>query len=105
MRKFHLGFYSEFLDGDGCIYINTKNYITVKFTNSNVDFLNHIKNIIEAELQIEGSIYQENSHKYQLVYYRQTDVHILLQHIYYTNHNQHLDRKYQIYRSYYGLAN
>ena len=104
-ENFIWDFIRGFLDGDGCIYVNTKNYITVKFTNSNVDFLNHIKNIIEAELQIEGSIYQENSHKYQLVYYRQTDVHILLQHIYYTNHNQHLDRKYQIYHSYYGLAN
>ncbi|MCM1315253.1 MAG: LAGLIDADG family homing endonuclease [Alistipes senegalensis] len=97
-------FVRGFMDGDGCIYVNPRNYISVKFVNANVDFLNYIKDTIFQLVNIKGTIYKEKENKYQLVFFVQKDVRYLLNYIYYDTNNQYLERKYNIYKSYYGFA-
>lgn len=96
-------FVRGFNDGDGCIYVNPRNYISVKFVNSNEAFLKYIKEKIFDNLGIKGSIYKEKDKKYQLTYFRQSDVKLLLDHLYQNDEHPRLDRKYEIYKSYYGL--
>jgi len=101
-KKYFWDFIRGFLDGDGCIYVNPKNNISVKFVNSNEMFLKYIQSNILDRLNIKGSIYKENDKKYQLVYFVKAHVKLLLDSIYYDNRNQMLLRKYEIYKSYYG---
>lgn len=95
-------FLRGFMDGDGCIYINPKGRISVKFVNSNEGFLKYLNDTIYDLIKIHGSIYKENDKKYQLVFFRQSDVNVLLDKIYYNLNNCKLERKYDIYKSYYG---
>ena len=100
-NKFFQDFVRGFLDGDGCIYIDKKNHIGVSFTNANKDFLEYINTQIKNIMSITGSIYKENDKKYKLMYYRQNDVKRLLDWVY-TNKTICLNRKYDIYTSYYN---
>lgn len=95
-------FLRGFMDGDGCIYVNPKNKLSVKFVNSNVDFLKYLQSTVNEKLHIDGSIYKETDKKYQLVYFTKSGTKSLLDSIYYNSDNQLLERKYEIYKSYYG---
>ena len=95
-------FLRGFFDGDGCIYINPRKQISAKFTNANLDFLNYLLKEIQKRLSISGSIYKETDKKYILMYYRKSDVKILLDSMYENSNCCFLNRKYEIYKSYYG---
>lgn len=95
-------FVRGFLDGDGCIYVNPRGQISVKFVNSNVGFLEYLRKTIDDKLHITGSIYKEKDKKYQLVYFVQSDVKLFLDNVYYDSNIQFMQRKYDIYKSYYG---
>lgn len=90
------------MDGDGCIYLNKeKNLLNIHFTNSNIEFLNYIKEEIKNRLNISGSIYKETDKKYKLYYFRKDEVKLLLDEIYKSCEIK-LKRKYEIYKSFYG---
>ena len=100
-NEYFFDFLRGFMDGDGCIYINSnKNLLNVHFTNSNISFLEYLNNEIKNRLCIEGSIYKETEKKYKLFYFRQDDVKILLDEIY-KNCSTKLERKYLKYKSFY----
>ncbi len=100
--NYFFDFLRGFNDGDGCISINKRNYIRLHFVNSNKLFLEYILTSIKTILGINGSIYKETDNKYQLIYFRQSDVKIILDKIYENSNCQLLKRKYEIYKSYYG---
>lgn len=104
-NEYFTAFLRGFLDGDGCIYIQkNKNLIMVNFTNANYEFFNYINNQLKNQMGIVGNIYKEKDKKYRLVVYRKNDVKILLDNIYTDLSYSYLDRKYQIYKSYYGFT-
>jgi intein-encoded DNA endonuclease-like protein len=95
-------FLRGFNDGDGCISVNKRNRIRLQFVNSNLEFLEYLHASIKSKLNIDGSIYKEKEKKYQLAYFRQSDVKIILDKLYENSNCQLLKRKYEIYKSYYG---
>lgn len=95
-------FFRGFNDGDGCLHISQKNCIFVELTNSNKYFLEYLNNTIYSLLNIKGSIYKEKDRKYRLVYFRKNDTKLLLDTIYKNENCIKLQRKYDIYKSYYG---
>ena len=100
--EFFFEFLRGFMDGDGCIHVSKNNHIILKFTNSNIDFLEYLRDVIDTRLNIKGHIYKETDKKYQLTYFRQNDVKIVLDKIYENKDCQFLERKYDVYKSYYG---
>ena len=100
--KFFFEFLRGFMDGDGCIHVSKNNHIILKFTNSNINFLEYLKQTVNKKLDIDGHIYKENDKKYQLVYFKKCDVKSILDKIYEDHNCVKLDRKYMIYKSYYG---
>lgn len=103
-NEYFFDFLRGFLDGDGCISLNSKkNLLTVHFTNSNPEFLDYLNEKIESHLGIKGSIYKETDKKYKLYYFRKDDVKILLDKMYESSETK-LIRKYEIYKSYYGYT-
>lgn len=104
-NEYFVAFLRGFLDGDGCIYIQSnKNLIMVNFTNSNYEFLNYLNNQLKNQMNISGNMYKEKDKKYRLIIYRKKDVKILLDNIYSDLSYSYLSRKYQIYKSYYGFT-
>lgn len=98
-------FFRGFNDGDGCISIDKKKKIRLQLVNSNRCFLEYLKNTIDSLLNINGSIYKENDKKYQLTYFIQDDVQTILDNVYKDKDCQRLERKYEIYKSFYGSPN
>lgn len=101
-NNYFFDFLRGFNDGDGCISVNKRNYIKLQFVNSNKLFLEYIQISIKNILGINGSIYKETDKKYQLTYFRQSEVKIILDKLYENSNCQLLKRKYKIYKSYYG---
>lgn len=97
-------FVRGFFDGDGCISHFAQGYLQIHFTNPNRDFLEYLKNVIDEEIGISGTIYKENDMKYRLYYFRVEDTKKFLDWIYQDDGAYRLPRKYQKYLSYYGLA-
>lgn len=100
-------FVRGFLDGDGCIYIDhsrSKPLTMVHFTNGNIQFLNYLNDMIRSEIGITGSIYTEKEYKHRLMYFRQDDVHALLNWVYSNTSGPMLKRKYDKYIETCGLA-
>ena len=104
IEKYRSSFVRGFLDGDGCIYISSKNVCYVSFTNSNESFLKYLNDVVHEELGISGSIYKEKEKKYRLIFYRSSDVKMLLDWIYSDCGDHFLRRKRDKYKSFYGLA-
>jgi intein/homing endonuclease len=92
-------FIRGFFDGDGWISINQNRYYILGFVFTSFDFANQIKNIIEKELNIKGSIqeYQcKNMKTYNLSFYLGTKENQSLQKVFnylYDNSNIFLSRK------------
>lgn len=97
-------FVRGYLDGDGCIYIDKSGHPTVSFTCGNVDFLCDLSTSICDSIGVCGHIYQEKEYKYRLMYFKHSDVKILLDWIYDCEESPMLIRKYEKYQSVYGLA-
>lgn len=100
--EFFWSFLRGYIDGDGCISINDRNYIRLHMVSANTDFFKYLKDKINDLLNIEGSIYKENDRKYQLCYFRQADIKTILDKIYENKNCTKMIRKYNIYKSYYG---
>lgn len=100
--NYFFDFLRGFNDGDGCISIDKRKHIRLQFVNSNILFLEYLHKSIKTLLGIDGSIYKEKDKKYQLTYFRQADVKIILDKLYKNSNCQLLNRKYEIYKSYYG---
>lgn len=92
-------FVRGFLGGDGCIYVNDKNKITVSFTNSNSEFLEYLSEKIYNLIGIKGSIYKEKEYKYRLQYFKQSEIDTLLDKLYKDEVCCKLERKYNKYKS------
>ena len=101
-ENFFWDFFRGFNDGDGCLHISKTNHMFIQLTNSNKNFLEYLNNNICSLLNIKGSIYKETDHKYRLVYFRKNDTKLLLDTIYKDENCMKLQRKYEIYKSYYG---
>lgn len=101
-KTFFFDFLRGFMDGDGCIHISNQNNIQLQFINSNYNFLKYIRETVYDLLGINGSIYKEKDKKYRLMYYKQKDVKCVLDKIYENDDCQLLNRKYNIYKSFYG---
>lgn len=94
-------FFRGFNDGDGCLYVNSRNLMFVQLTNANKQFLEYLENEIRTRLHIKGSFYIEKDWKHRLVYFRKDDTKLLLDEIYKEPNCVKLNRKYDIYQSYY----
>lgn len=101
-QNFFFDFLRGFMDGDGCIHVSNKKSIQLQFTNSNCEFLKYIKDTINGMLNIDGHIYKEKDKKYRLVYFRKDDVKNVLDKIYEDSNCQLLNRKYNLYKSFFG---
>lgn len=102
--KYLSDFVRGYLDGDGCIYISPRNYCVVSFTCANKEFLQWVSGVVTTELGIDGSLYTEKDRKHRLMYYRENDARELLDWVYHGCGDHKLLRKYNIYKSFYGLA-
>lgn len=103
--KFFWHFLRGFLDGDGCLYLDKNNKLVMHFTNPNELFLNYLQKKIYDALSITGKIYKEKEWKYRLYYSNQEEVKTILSMIYdLTDCDIKLERKYEIYKTFLGLA-
>ena len=98
-----LDFLRGYIDGDGCLYI-MRDYLIVNITSSNKIGLEYIQNILRDQYDVDTRVYSETERKHRLVCYRSEDVKRLLDMIYYSEDTPKLERKYAIYRTFYGLA-
>ena len=103
-REFFWDFLRGFIDGDGCLHINQHNRLFLQITNANTGFLEYLVNEISDRINITGSIYKEKDLKYRLVFFWQSDVRLLLDEIYRDENCVKLERKHNIYKSYYRLS-
>lgn len=87
------------------MHVSKNNHMFVQLTNSNKYFLEYLQDNISLLLNIKGSIYKETDNKYRLVYFRKNDTKLLLDTIYKDKNCIKLQRKYNIYESYYGSLN
>lgn len=101
-------FLRGYIDGDGCIYKNKKNNLSVHLTGANRDCFEYIQEKLKINFNIETKIYVEHipnyMDKFRLYCFRKEDVKKFLDMIYYNNDLIKLDRKYKIYQDYYGLG-
>lgn len=100
-------FVRGYLDGDGCIYIDYSGvspHTFVSFTCSNQDFLTMLQCEIGTAIGILGHIYKEKDKKYRLVYFKDSDIPVLLNWIYYDQTLTMLTRKRDKYNEVLGLA-
>lgn len=103
-----LDFLRGYIDGDGCIHKMRPNILGVHITGTNVLCFQYIQKKLLDDYNVSAQIYSENIEgrqvKYRLYCFRQNDVRRLLDLIYYDKNSTKLERKYQIYRDFYGLA-
>lgn len=98
-----LDFLRGYIDGDGCLYV-MRNYLVVNITNANKFGLEFIRNKLRDQYNIDTRVYSENARKHRLVCCREADVKHLLDLIYYSDDVRKLERKFAIYKTFYGLA-
>lgn len=101
---FQNAFIRGFMDGDGCICDNKHGHISLSFTNPNYDFLLYINEIISQSCGVSGHMYKEKDLKYRLTFTGDMSVKSVLDWLYAEDDGLHLDRKFHIYKSHYGLA-
>lgn len=105
IREFRSSFVRGFLDGDGCIYNGRdKNSLSVSFTNSNLLFLSYLRDVILEETGVCGSLYTEKEWKHRLMYPSVGDANAILEWVYQPDGTWRMERKYQKYHTYFGLA-
>ena len=101
-------FLRGYIDGDGCIHSYNNGNLAVHITSANKYGLIYVQQKLRDLYNIDSRIYEENVDgyctKYRLYCFRKTDVKRLLDIIYYDKNSIKLDRKYQKYINYYGLA-
>lgn len=102
IKKYFFDFLRGFIDGDGCYYVNKKNILNIQITNSNLDFLEYLREEISQILNVFGKIYKEKENKYRLIYYRDKDSKVLLDEIYKDKKCFKLERKFDIYKKHFG---
>ena len=104
LENYFLDFLRGYIDGDGCIHISKSNHLYVHITSSFIDVFEYLQNKL-SEYSINSSIYKEKERKYRLCFYGD-NAERLLDLIYYDEHVQKLDRKYNKYLLYKnGLPN
>ena len=106
-EQFFQDFVRGYLDGDGCIYINyagSNPHTYISFTCSNEAFLAMMRDSIESAIGITGHIYKETDRKYKLVYFKDSDIPVLLNWIYYDPTATMLTRKREKCNEALGLA-
>lgn len=103
--KLFFDFLRGYLDGDGCIYVNSQHYnkSCVHFTASHNEVLKYIQQKM-LQYNIQSSIYQEKERKYRL-YFNYQNALSLLDLIYYSDQVQKLQRKYDKYKILKGSLN
>ncbi len=101
-------FLRGYIDGDGCIHVMRRGILGVHITSANVSILEYIRNKLLDDYGISSAMYKEESEtwrtKYRLYCFRKDDVKRLLDMIYYKKDLPKLERKYEKYRDFYGLA-
>lgn len=104
LENYFFDFLRGYIDGDGCVYINKSNHLYVHITSSFIEVFEYLQSKL-SEYSISSSIYKEKERKYRLCFYG-SNAESLLDLIYYDEHIQKLDRKYNKYLSYKnGLPN
>lgn len=104
VNNFHNDFIRGFMDGDGCICEDKNGRFTLSFTNPNYLFLEYINDVFLRECGVHGSIYKEKDLKYRLTLYGNSIARDALNWLYSEDNGLHLERKYNIYKSHFGLA-
>lgn len=102
-------FLRGYIDGDGCIHYMKYGVLGVHITSANKVGLEYIQNKIRELWNVDARIYSEDYNgvyktKYRLYCFRQDCVKILLDNIYANVDSIKLKRKYDIYKTFYGLA-
>lgn len=96
IEKYFLDFLRGYIDGDGCIYINKKKYLTIHITSFNQYVLKYISEKLFDKYNLHSYVYKENDRKYRF-FIHGCQAAKLLDLLYYNKNVQKLDRKYQKY--------
>ena len=98
-------FLRGYIDGDGCICLQHHDrHLVVHITAFSKQRLEKLRDLIHDKLGVSSRIYSEGDRKHRLVVYRQDDVKRFLDLLYRDPDCMRLERKYQIYQTFYGLA-
>lgn len=101
-------FLRGYIDGDGCIYKTKKNHLYIHITGANKKIFEYISYKLDSCYGIHTRIYNIQDDKYRTKYrlccFRCDSVKRLLNLIYHNSDSIKLERKYQIYKDFYGLA-
>ena len=106
--QYFLDFLRGYIDGDGCIHQIKNGILGVHITGANKYIFEYLQQKLLNDYNISTKIYSEEFDewrtKYRLYCFRQDDVKRLLDLIYYDPSIIKLERKYQKYIDFYGLA-
>ena len=101
-------FLRGYIDGDGCLYKTKNGHLVVHITGANIEILKYIQEKLRLKYNIQTKIYSEKIDgcldKHRLFCYQKESVKRLLDLIYYNSDSIKLNRKYQIYKDFYGLV-
>ena len=91
--EFFMDFLRGYIDGDGCLYVNQKNHMTVHITSAHSEVLYYIQSMLWSHYSISTKVYKYDDMKYRIMCFRQSDCKKLLEKIYYSNDIMCLKRK------------
>lgn len=98
-------FLRGFLDGDGYISIDKDGYPMIGFTNPNKDFLQYLSEEIFKRIGYKINVSKVQEWKYTLRYGGKQGYRKILDNIYnLSDYDVKLERKYEVYKSFLGLA-
>ena len=101
-------FLRGYIDGDGCIHRTKKGHLCVHITGANRKIFEYISDKLNSCYGIHSRIYHTQDDKYRTIYrlycFRCDSVKRLLNLIYRDSDSIRLERKYEIYKDFYGLA-
>ena len=97
-NEFFIDFLRGYIDGDGCFYFDTKRHLMfIHITSAHREVLDYIRQTLYSSFEISTSVYQENTKKYRLYCYVQSDCLKLCKLLYYSSDIPYLKRKYEKY--------
>lgn len=100
-------FLRGYIDGDGCVY-KQRGYLNVVITGSNDEALKYIQSKLLDDYGIHSSVYCEKCGQYMPKYtlrcFRKDSVAALFAQLYADENAIRLERKYSVFKNFYGLA-
>lgn len=101
-------FLRGYIDGDGCIYnmkpTSVKGILGVQITSCTRPVLEYINDTLDRLYGIRTSIYTDTETRHRIFWFSVKNVQRLLDLLYEDEYSPRLERKYEKYKNFYGLA-